>query len=1011
MKIFLSAVSKEFQSYRQCLGRHLHAVKGQPFEIKTQEDFQQGGFTLLEQLADYIRDCDLVIHLVGDLTGSCPSPEHVRKFCEYLGEALPEPLPDWSYTQWEYRLARRFGKRVLVYRAEGTAPRDCGLPVAQEESAARLQQDHWAAIRASGEAYKKFSGPLALVREVFYDLGLNTEELKANNLPFKSLGTLFKGREAFLECIRRVLGGVEHLGHKRLAAITAAPSAAIHGLGGVGKTRAAVEYAHRYAAEYTALLFVQADSPGALHQNLANLCRPTELDLPEKDATDTGVQEAAVLCWLRQHPGWLLILDNIDCEESACEVERLIGHLPDAGHVLVTSRLSNWSGAVEELALDVLDADAAADFLLERTDGRRRLSPNDPAQALELAMELGHLALALEQAGAYIARHRLSFAQYLVEWRDRHERVLTWFDARLMQYPCSVAVTWLTTFEHLSQPARCLLERLAWFAPDPVPEWLLERGGGPFGSREAGGGESTSDAMDALAELEDYSLVKRAGDAASPVFSVHRLVQDVTRRALREEADHQTLRQSLHWVNTAFEGDSQDVRTWPMLDPLAPHAQAVVQYADAVGIPEPTSRLMNQLGVLYQLKSRYAESESLARRALEIDEQTYGPDHHNIATSLNNLAELLRTTNRLTEAEKLFRRALAITEKTFGPDHPNFASSLNNLAQLLRITNRLDEAEPLYRRALSIFERINGPDHPNVASILSNLSSLFKTTNRLTEAEPLVRRTLAIREASYGPDHPDVAQSLNNLALLLHATSRLAEAEPLYRRALAIDERSYGTVHPNVARDLNNLAGLLQASNRLAEAEPLFRRALASDERSYGPTHPNVANRLNNLAALLYATNRLVEAEPLYRRAVSILEQAYEPDHPDVAIGLNNLGALLYASNRLAEVEPLYRRALAITEQAFGSDYPEVTIRLNNLAELLKTTNREAEAGPLYRRSLVIFLKFLLATGHEHPHGKTTFNNYIVFLQSRGLTQTAIMAKLNEISTEAQGGEVAPPTD
>lgn len=151
-KIFLSAVSNEFKSYRQSLGRHLHAVKGQPFEVKMQEDFLQGRFTLLELLADYIRGCDLVIHLVGGLSGACPTPEHVRNFYEHLGEALPEPLPVWSYTQWEYHLARRFGKQVLVYRALATAPRDCGQSVAQEEPAARLQREHWASIRASGES-------------------------------------------------------------------------------------------------------------------------------------------------------------------------------------------------------------------------------------------------------------------------------------------------------------------------------------------------------------------------------------------------------------------------------------------------------------------------------------------------------------------------------------------------------------------------------------------------------------------------------------------------------------------------------------------------------------------------------------------------------------------------------------------------------------------------------------------------------------------------------------------
>ena len=79
---------------------------------------------------------------------------------------------------------------------------------------------------------------------------------------------------------------------------------------------------------------------------------------------------------------------------------------------------------------------------------------------------------------------------------------------------------------------------------------------------------------------------------------------------------------------------------------------------------------------------------------------------------LNNLAQLLQATNRLAEAEPLMRRALAIDEQSFGPDHPNVASGLNNLAQLLQATNRLAEAEPLMRRALAIDEKSYGPEHP-----------------------------------------------------------------------------------------------------------------------------------------------------------------------------------------------------------------------------------------------------------------------------------------------------------
>ena len=345
--------------------------------------------------------------------------------------------------------------------------------------------------------------------------------------------------------------------------------------------------------------------------------------------------------------------------------------------------------------LDVLSPEAAADFLLARTDAKRRKQADDPAAARTLAEELGRLALALEQAGAHIAKERLSFVRYLALWQGQRDKVLAWLDPRLMQSSRSVAITWQTSFDQLGGPARRMLQRLAWLAPEPIPESLLDVPVPGFDAAEA-------DPFSALTELESYSLVTRAAD--TPTFSVHRLVQEVTRRSLQGDPAHTALTEALQWIDAAFVGNAQDPRDWPVLDPLGPHARAVAAHADATGIPEPTVRLMNQTGLLLSTKALYAEAEPLMRRALAIDEQSFGPDHPNVAIRLNNLAQLLQDTNRLAEAEPLMRRALAIDEQSFGPDHPNVAIDLNNLAQLLQATNRLAEAEPLMRRALAIDE-------------------------------------------------------------------------------------------------------------------------------------------------------------------------------------------------------------------------------------------------------------------------------------------------------------------
>jgi nephrocystin-3 len=234
------------------------------------------------------------------------------------------------------------------------------------------------------------------------------------------------------------------------------------------------------------------------------------------------------------------------------------------------------------------------------------------------------------------------------------------------------------------------------------------------------------------------------------------------------------------------------------------------------------ARAVDNMAMFLYEANLYAKAEPLLRRALEIDEQSYGPNHPEVAIGLNNLAMLLIDMRRLTEAEPLMRRALTILENDIATEHSEIPIYLNNLALLLQDTNRLAEAEPLLRRALAIDESVSGPDDPGVARDLHNLAGLLDATNRLEEAESLYRRAINIWEKSLGIDYRGVAHALNNLAELLRATQRLAEAEPLYRRAMGIFERNYGQDHPNFALVLKNLASLLCAMNRRTEAMELM---------------------------------------------------------------------------------------------------------------------------------------------------------------------------------------------
>ena len=886
--VFISGVSSEFRAARDLVASDLRA---RGLTVKVQRDFRQEANTdtTLAKLHHYIECCSAVVCIIGQRSGSCPPDSSAEPFAALL----PRGFARASYTQWELLFARHHKRRLSIYVANenflpSTEPSPAPGDDELQQAFVRHLVDHLGLDRSH------FSTVHELGRRVLREDWPMLERSKPVWLPYPSLGPLFKGREEFLRQMRQALGQ-RGAGGKQAAAITAsATAAAVHGLGGIGKTRAAVEYALAHQEEYTALLLVGADSPASLQQNLAALAGPAVLNLPQHQAPEMDVQLAAVLGWLQQNPGWLLILDNVDHEDAARAAEQLLGVLQGSdGQVLITSRLSSWSAAVLTLALDVLSRKDATAFLLERTDrdpGRRK-ADDDDHRARELAEELGCLALALEQAGAYIVRHRLDLAGYLTRWRRSRSTVLAWFNERVMQYPHSVAMTWQTSVDQLGDAARDLLGWLSWLAPEPVPEALLET--------LDEDGESHEDLLEVLAELEGYSLVTR--DRDRPFFAVHRLVQQVTRRSLGTEQIRATLERALNRVDAAFIGDPIDVRDWPTLEPLAPHVLEVVKHADRAGIADPTSRLMNQLALLLLASNRLNQAEPLLRRALAIDEASLGPDHPSVATGLNNLAQLLQDTNHMDQAEPLLRRSLKIHEASLGHNHPTVATQLNNLATLLAATNRLDQAEPLLRRALEIDEAGLGQDHPSVAIDLNNLAQLLAHTNRLDQAEPLLRRALEIDEANQGQAHPTVARGLNNLAQLLAATNRMDQAEPLLRRALDIHEASLGQDHPSVATSLNNLALLLKDTDRLDEAEPLMRHALEIDEASLGQDHPEVARDLNNMGMLLQATNRLDQAEPLFGRCLFILHEFFRRtghEHPNWRAGLANYEDVLRAMGR-----------------------------------------------------------------------------------------------------------------
>jgi tetratricopeptide (TPR) repeat protein len=546
---------------------------------------------------------------------------------------------------------------------------------------------------------------------------------------------------------------------------------------------------------------------------------------------------AAVRARLEALPGWLLVFDN--AEEPAT----LRDYLPrqGGGHVLLTSRRTDWRGVARALPLDVLPETEALNLL----SGCSSLDAAGLAEANNLARELGFLPLALAQARAYLDMTGIGLTAYRSRLAERRAHLLARGRAS-PDYPLPVALTWQTSIEaaeRLHPGARPLLELLSLFAPDAIPRELL--GADPDALPEVLRDQVERD--EAVGALGSFSLLRADPDT----LTLHRLVQVVTGHGLDKATASARAETAVRLAAVGWPSGMRDHVGYAAVQAQLPHAlaaaQAAATHAPAVSI---TAHVLDRMATYFQMRGAYGEATPLFEQAIAIGETTLGPEHPDLATLFNDLANLYQDTGRYAEAEPLYQRAVAIDENALGPDHPNQATGLNNLADLYRVTSRYAEAEPLLQRAMSITEKALGPDHPDLAIRLNNLAELYRNTGRYAEAEPLFQCAMNITEKALGPDHPGLAIRLNNLANLYVATGRYAEAEPLFQRAIAIFEQALGPDHPSVGRCLCNRAKLLALLGESDAARLALERALAIFEAKLPAAHPWIADAQAEMSRL-----------------------------------------------------------------------------------------------------------------------------------------------------------------
>ncbi|MEV6303183.1 tetratricopeptide repeat protein [Actinoplanes sp. NPDC051861] len=593
--------------------------------------------------------------------------------------------------------------------------------------------------------------------------------------------------------------------------------AAVHGLGGVGKSELANQYARSALDRYTLIWWITAENGQAVDLGLASLTARLHPVATLADAREWA------LGWLQSNTGWLLVLDNV---EDVDDIADLLGIVSGQGRVVVTTRRdlgARWRGlGLTTVRLDVLERAASVRLLVRLTE------IDDKTGADRLAELLGDLPLGLQQAAAYVSQHAgMSFDDYaalLTEEFDRAAGDAGEGDTGRL----TVAAVWSITMAAVARRNRlaaAALGVMAWLGADPLPETVLD----PLA-------DDPRDIGDALAVLASYSMVSRRSGAVS----VHRLVQAVTRARAAAVGDSAAIRDLAVdlLVEAAPDDPVNNVPGFPMWAALLPHVWAVSErfpaehtsialldlrdraathqlyqgnIGPAIGVFEGILRDRERmrepgdrgtlsarcnLGVAYGEAGRNDEAIDVLARLVEDETRLLGADDPDTMTTRSNLATYMRQAGRLDDAIVIYEQVVADRERVLGPDDPRTLTARGNLAANFIQAGRADEAVALLERVLPDFERILGPDHPHTLTTRSNLAGSYFRGGRVDDAIAVEERSVSDYDRILGADHPETVVCHANLAFYYHHAGRHAEAISIQEQVVADYRRILGEEHP-----------------------------------------------------------------------------------------------------------------------------------------------------------------------------------------------------------------------
>ncbi|WP_316770108.1 FxSxx-COOH system tetratricopeptide repeat protein [Streptomyces sasae] len=820
--------------------------------------------------------------------------------------------------------------------------------------------------------------------------------------------TNFTGRSALLERLRDGLTGG--------GSGNSPATYALYGLGGVGKTQIALEYAHRFAADYDVVWWIPSEKNEFVVSALAPLAAKLGLRVGE----DAAQVAQDVRDHLRQSSPalrWLLVFDNADGEPN--EFRK---HFPDGrGHILVTSRDQTWLQISDAVEIDPFLREESIEHLLRRAAGLT------PQEADRVAEAVGDLPLALDQAGAWLAETGTRVDTYLAELEEQTERVLSL--SRPTDYPEPVGAIWNVSIQRLKErsPAAVrLLQLCAFFAAEPISLDNLVYGD-EMTRVLAEDDPSLQEKMvlgQVIREIGRFALAKI--DRAAGTIQVHRLVQAVIRDQLtpraQEDAQH-IVHRVLAGARPPGEEPIDDPKYQPVFEAIWPHLEA----SEASTCDEPGTRqlLIDRLRYLWkrgdldranafgaelhtlwerQLAHSRARVAQLEREKADggaapgpgaggsgdaraprtlAEERRYAA---NLQTQLLylqfHMTNVLRSLGKYVEAADLGDRTLTRQREVLLPGHPHILMTASALATDLGSIGRFDDALETATEAYVGFRESFGDDHPRTLSANNNRAWCLRLLGRYGEARDVDEEVYQQRREGLGAAHPYTLLSVLNLGRDLREVGEYEESITLLRSGLQTYMGLFGEAHPDTLRMAKCLAVSLRKAGQVDEARALTQQTREHYRlRGTPPATPDVLDCTLNYATDLYATGARDEALKLAQSTVRQYRTAPGERHPATLAAVNNLGIFLRGAGEAGRARTLLEKNFAMLRDALGDQHPYTLSCAVNFANTLAELGGLRETEELERKAIAGFQAVL---GPDHPDTVVSRVNLSVTLRALG---------------------------